>query len=64
MREYMFKVEMINYVVLTRHVVLLCSYYYCTLSHEFTVATYNVWNVMFNWEVRQLRISQMVIACL
>ena len=24
------------------------------------IATYNIWNVMFNWEVRQLRISQLV----
>ena len=25
-----------------------------------TVATYNLWNVMFNWEVRKFRIAQMV----
>ena len=24
------------------------------------VATYNLWNVMFNWDVRKLRISQLV----
>ena len=24
------------------------------------VATYNLWNVMFNWDVRKLRIVQMV----
>ncbi len=25
-----------------------------------TVATYNVWNIMFNWEVRKFKIAQMV----
>ena len=32
----------------------------CSGEQRFSVATYNIWNVMFNWEIRQLRIAQMV----
>ena len=29
-------------------------------SQTFKLSTYNLWNVMFNWDVRKFHISQMV----
>ena len=29
-------------------------------TDTFTLSTYNIWNIMFNWEIRKFRISQMV----
>ena len=31
------------------------------VCHVLTIATYNLWNVMFNWDVRKYRIAQMVM---
>ncbi|XP_033744975.1 uncharacterized protein LOC117330650 isoform X2 [Pecten maximus] len=37
-----------------------CFYVNAVLSHDVTVATCNLWNVMFNWSVRKYRIAQMI----
>ena len=47
-------------VVFIRYAVFLYSFHACLGKYELTVATYNIWNVMFNWEIRQLRIAQLV----
>ena len=31
---------------------------------DLTVATYNIWNVMFHWEVRKIYIADVVCGCL
>ena len=47
-------------VVFIRYAIFLSSIHVCLGEYEFVVATYNIWNVMFNWEIRQLRIAQLV----
>ncbi|XP_060083400.1 uncharacterized protein LOC132562661 [Ylistrum balloti] len=37
-----------------------CLYVDVVLPYEMTVATCNLWNVMFNWNVRKYRIAQMI----
>ena len=51
---------MTDYVVVIFSVLSLCLFCDSWGKHEVTVATYNIWNIMFDWEVRQLRIAQMV----
>ena len=45
---------------LAKALILLDLLDLCEGKQKITLATYNVWNMMFNWEVRQLGIAQMV----
>ncbi|XP_052823295.1 uncharacterized protein LOC106882624 isoform X2 [Octopus bimaculoides] len=39
-------------------ILVLSVIFHCTLSLK--VATYNLWNIMFNWEVRKMRVIEMI----
>ncbi|OWF48749.1 uncharacterized protein LOC110452657 [Mizuhopecten yessoensis] len=41
-------------------IILGSVYVNVVLSYDITVATCNLWNVMFNWNVRKYRIAQMI----
>ena len=38
-----------------------CGFLEVDSSRSLTVVTYNLWNIMFNWDIRRIRIAQMVI---
>jgi hypothetical protein len=44
------------------HYFLFLGAFTCLVPHvnSLVVSTYNLWNVMFHWEVRKLRIVEMV----
>ncbi|XP_069142390.1 uncharacterized protein [Argopecten irradians] len=41
-------------------IIIACVCANVVLSYDITVATCNLWNVMFNWDVRKYRIAQMI----
>ena len=54
MKMFSFVIWLLWFVMLIPHVTK------CENVKSITIATYNVWNIMFNWNVRKFRIAQMV----
>ena len=51
---------LIFFIIGDEQAIFVVSRVSAQLKDGFTVATYNIWNIMFHWEVRKYHIAEMV----